>query len=335
MRLPNWIAPQIALLGWTMALGTAPAQDTPGRGAGVEAGGLGQIQVRGVASSTIFNTVSRDDARAALKVWFDIMAQQIGFHGDSRVDVVDSAAEIRERLQKHSVDLLLTGASEYLEIESSHLMVPVLADARGAQGTAYSYVLLVNPGSGPSTIAGLRGKNILVSSRGSGKTAAVWLDVLLANQKLGRAAAFFASIKVPDKAQACILPLFFGAVDGCVVDEVNLNFAKEMNPQVGRLTVLARSRPMIEGLVGVPAEARPGQKELIEGMLELNRDPRGRQLLMVFKTEHLVRIQPGDLDSARELWRDYNRLTGSSPQSQAGAGPAAESEQLRRGKERY
>jgi phosphonate transport system substrate-binding protein len=179
----------------------------------------------------------------------------------------------------------------------------------------------------------LRGKNILVSSRGSGKTAGVWLEVLLAKEKLGRAAAFFSSIKMPDKPQSCILPLFFGAVDACVVDEVNLNLAKEMNPQLGRLTVLARSQPVIEGLIGVPTEPRPRQKQLAAAMLELNRDPRGRQLLMVFKTDRLVRIQPGDLDSARELWRDYAHLSGSQTAGEpAAAGGRGGSDSAVRGK---
>jgi len=280
---------------------------------------LNQIQLRGIASSAIFSAGNRDNARAALKVWFDIMAQQIGFERDSRVDVADSVQEIRERLQDRSVDLLLMGASDYLAIESSRLAVPVLVDARGSQGP-YSYLLLVNPSAPASTLAALRGKNILVSSRGSGKTANVWLDVLLAKEKLGRAAMFFASIKLPDKPQACILPLFFGAVDACVVDEVNLNLAKEMNPQLSKLTVLARSQPMIEGLVAVPAEPRPGQKELTEEMLNLNRDQRGRQLLTVFKTDRLVRFRPGDLDSARDLWRDYGRLTASQPVESDSAG---------------
>jgi hypothetical protein len=55
-------------------------------------------------------------------------------------------------------------------------------------------------------------------------------------------------------------------------------------------------------------------------MLSLHQDPRGRQLLMVFKTDHLVRIQPGDLDAVRELWRDYGRLTGSQPAGSDAAG---------------
>jgi hypothetical protein len=72
-------------------------------------------------------------------------------------------------------------------------------------------------------------------------------------------------------------------------------------------------------------------------MLSLHESPRGRQLLMVFKTERIVRIQPGDLDSARELWRDYYRLPGSAPLRTAGSrpSPAAVSVQADSAKERY
>jgi ABC-type phosphate/phosphonate transport system substrate-binding protein len=234
------------------------------------------------------------------------------------------------------VELVLMGITDYLALESSRLVVPVLTDSRSAQGGAlYSYVLLVNPSSGATTIGSLRGKNILVSSRSGHNTGMAWLDVLLGKEQLGRAASFFASIKTPDKAQACILPLFFGAVDACVVDEINLNLAKEMNPQLGQLRVLARSRPLIESVIAMPAEPHPYQKELIDTILSLHENPRGRQLLMVLKTDRLVRIQPGDLEPARELWRDYGRLPGSPPNRTAGSGGAAvESNQADRGKER-
>ncbi|MGA1995447.1 MAG: PhnD/SsuA/transferrin family substrate-binding protein, partial [Bryobacteraceae bacterium] len=234
---------RIALLGWMVALGPAVAQQNASAGAtGIEAHRLRHARLYGVSSKQELNHVNQDDASAALKVWFDLMGREKGFILDSKVDVVDSVREIRERLQSHTVDLLVLDVPGYLELESSRLIVPVLTHARGArEGALYSYVLLVNPSSAATTIAGLRGKKILVSSRNGLNTGAVWIDVLLGKEKLGRAASFFASIKVPDKPQACILPLFFGSVDACVVDEVNLSLAKEMNPQLGQLRVLARS----------------------------------------------------------------------------------------------
>ena len=325
------------LLFWLSLPGSgALAQtDAPGRATGNQAPGLRHARLYGIASSRTLNHVNHDDARAALKVWFDAVGQEKGFVLDSKVDVSASVSEIRERLRSHSVDLIAMDITDYLELESSHLVVPVLTHARGQQGGAlYSYVLLVNPSSSATTIAGLRGKNILVALRGAGKTGTAWLDVLLGTEKLGRAASFFASIKMVDKPQACILPLFFGAVDACVVDEVNLNLAKEMNPQLGRLRLLARSHPMIESVIAMPVEPHPYQKELLDAMLSLHQDPRGRQLLMVFKTDRLLRIQPGDFESARELWRDYSRLPASRPYRTAGSGPAAESKPAGRGQER-
>ena len=295
-----------ALLG--AAIGRLLAQP------GAAAGGLRPIQLREVASGRVFGNVNRNDARASLKAWFDMVARRKGYALDSTFDIADSVAEIRERLERHSVDLITLGVPDYLELEGSKLLLPVLTDARTAQGTAaYSYVLLVNAASGISSIAGLRGKSLLVYARGSGETGPAWAEVLLGKEKLGRAASFFASMKSVAKPPSCILPVFFGTVEACVVDEINLNLAKEMNPQLGRLKEVARSRPMIESVIAVPAEVHPYRQQLIDEMLSLHEDTRGRQLLMVFQTERMVRLQPGDLDAARDLWREYWRISGINP----------------------
>jgi ABC-type phosphate/phosphonate transport system substrate-binding protein len=309
------------LLAW-LVIPTVPGQPAV-LGEPKDTGGLRQGRLRCVASGRVFSDVNRNDARIGLKVWFDLVARDRGYGLDSAVDIVDSAAEIRERLQSHSVELVTMGVRDYLELESGHLVVPVLTDARTGGAALYSYVLLVNPSSGATSVAGLRGKNVLVSARGLGETGNAWLAVLLGKEKLPRADAFFGSVKAAVKPQACILPVFFGTLDACIVDEINLHLAEEMNPQLGQLRVIARSRPMLEGVIGVPADPHPYQKELIDSMLSLDRDPRGRQLLMVFKTDRLVRIQPGDLDSARDLWKDYSRLTGV---------PMAEADPAARGK---
>lgn len=310
----------LSLIAGMVITGTALAQQTP-HAAAPKPGELRHAQLREVASGKIFNQINRNDVRAALTVWFNTVGHESGYQLDSHFDIADSVAEIRERLLSHSVEILALSITDYLELERSRLLVPVVTEVRTAQGGApYSYVLLVNPASGINTLAGLRGKKVLVASRSSENTGGIWLAVLLGKDKLGRAAAFLDSVKNPDKAQACILPLFFGAADACVVDEISLNLAKEMNPQLGRLSVLARSRPIIESLVAVPADPQPYQNELIDSMLHLHENPTGRQLLMVFKTTRMVRIQPGDFDAVRELWSDYSRLPGEPPKRPPGSG---------------
>ncbi len=274
--------------------------------------GLRHARLYEIASTHVFNNMNRNDVHAALNVLSDIVGRQKGFVLDFKLDIVDDLAEIRDRLQNHSVDIMLLAATDYFELESSHMLVPVLTEARSAQGNAFfSYVLLVNASSATTTIAGLRGKNILIYSRGGTNTGLAWIDVLLGREKLGRAASFFGSITIRDKPQTCILPLFFGTVEACIADETNFNLAKEMNPQLARLNVLARSRPLVGSIIASVAGPQPYQQEFFDTMLTLHQDVHGRQVLMLFKTDRLVRIQPGDLDSARELWRDYYRLPGS------------------------
>jgi hypothetical protein len=65
--------------------------------------------------------------------------------------------------------------------------------------------------------------------------------------------------------------------------------------------------------MAIPTEPQADQKDFVEALLSLHENPRGRQMLMVFKADRIVRLQPGWMDSARELWKDYYRLPGSIP----------------------
>ena len=332
----SWICLGLFVTVVCTTLGTAFAQQSAaGKSTSGEPGGLRHARLRWVSNAGVFASVNRNDARAALKVLYGVVAKKRGFLLDSTVDILDSSAELRARLENHTVELVTLGMSDYLEVEHRGLIVPVLTEARSWHGgSLYSYALLIDPTSGLTGIAGLRGKKIMTFSRGTSNTGTAWLDVVLSKEKLGRATSFFASVQSTDKAQSCILPLFFGAVDACVVDEISLALATEMNPQLGRLRVLAKSRPLIELLVCTPVERAFYHKELIDGLLSLHEDPRGRQMLTVFRTDRLVPIQPGDIDSSRELWRDYNRLAGSPQHGAMGSASLAGGNEADRGKAR-
>ena len=54
----------------------------------------------------MFNNVNRSDARAALKVLYDILGEKRGYLLDSSVDIIDSLTEIKALLQSHSIDVV-------------------------------------------------------------------------------------------------------------------------------------------------------------------------------------------------------------------------------------
>lgn len=276
-----------------------------------ETAGSRHARLYTIASDSLF-TMNRNDAIAGLRSWFNRAGKERGFVFDSKVDTIDNVAEIKRRLEEGTVDLLVLDFLDYLRLEDTHLVVPELVGVRRAGAEPrVPFLLLAAQNSAVSTITDLRGKKLISYSRSRSDTGLAWTEVELARAKLGRAATFFGSIRPVPKAQECVLPLFFGVVDACVVDEVDFEILKEMNPQLGKLRVLARSTPVIEGLVALPAQATPNRQEVMDILMELDHTVAGRQLLTVFKQVRLKQVSPDDIQATRALWTEYRRVSGS------------------------
>jgi ABC-type phosphate/phosphonate transport system substrate-binding protein len=298
-----------AALLLALAAGVLPAQQ-PGAAAAGD-GKLRPSRLYGIVSSGLLPTLNHNDAVASIKAWFEIVGKERGFILDSKVETSNNLAEIRRRLTEGSVDLLILDITDYLRLERTGLVRPTLLGSRTAAGRPqYSYVLLVGPASGAQNLAGLRGKKLSYFSRHASNTSLAWLELTLGKERLGRAASFFGDAKSVSSPQECVLPLFFGRVDACIVDEVNLELLKEMNPQLGKLRTLAKSVQLVDSVIALPVTPLPYQQELIEAILGLHLGPRGKQLLMVFKTARLLAVRPGDLDSARAFWAEHGKLAG-------------------------
>lgn len=115
------------------------------------------------------------------------------------------------------------------------------------------------------------------------------------------------------------MPLFFRRIDACVVDSGNWEAMKELNPQLGRLRVVARSEPYLEGVVAMPLQPHPHQDELVASLLNLHKTPAGEQLGIVFRIGPLVRASKAQFESVRVLRNKYRHIVEASS---SGLGPA-------------
>jgi ABC-type phosphate/phosphonate transport system substrate-binding protein len=281
--------------------GQLPAPEAPA--------GARRTRLHVIASESMFATVNRNDATAALKSAFEMLGRQRGFVLDSRVVSVAAPAGIRRRLAEDSADLLILAIRDFLELEASGLLKAEIAGTRRRDGDPrYRYVLLVRPEAGVKDFGGLRGKTASVFSHLESGIGMAWLDVSLARGNLGRAASFFGAVNAVRKAQECILPLFFGRIEACIVDEPNFLVMKEMNPQLDRLRVLARSEPLLDSVIAAPVKPHPHRREIMEAILSLHAEPRGVQLLMVFKAAQAVALGPDGLESTRAFWKEHGKL---------------------------
>jgi ABC-type phosphate/phosphonate transport system substrate-binding protein len=275
------------------------------------ASALKQARLHVIASELLFSTVNSGDALASMRIWAQQIGKSRGFQFDSNMEIGHSVAQMRDSLKEHSVDMLVLDTTEYLSLSDAGLVEALAAGTSRGQLLAFPYLLLTKDGS-EGGLDALRGKRIVVAARTKSNMGMVWLETLLAESRLGRAAGFFGTVEINYRASACVLPLFFGKIDACVVDSGNLESMKELNPQLGRLRVVARSEPLLEGLIATPLQPHPYQNELVDSILNLNKTPAGEQLSLVFKTGVLVRVGREPFEPVRALCGKYRRLVNPS-----------------------
>ena len=309
MKLPRVLPLPLICLGLT-AIGPLPAGDPQ------PSAELKKARLHVIASDLLFGTVNSGDALASMRIWADQIGKSRGFRFDSKMEIGRSVGQMRDALKERAVDLLVLDTTEFLTLSDAGLVEPLAAGTDRGRLLAFPYLLLMKDGS-EGGLEGLRGKRIVVASRMKSNMGLVWLETLLAESKLGRAAGFFGSVELAYRASACVLPLFFGKIDACVVDTGNWDAMKELNPQLGRLRMVARSEALLEGLIASPVQPHPFQAELIDSILNLYKNPAGEQLSVVFKTGVLVRVGKEPFESVRLLCGRYRRLVNP-----AGDGPA-------------
>jgi ABC-type phosphate/phosphonate transport system substrate-binding protein len=139
---------------------------------------------------------------------------------------------------------------------------------------------------------------------------ALYLNTILLKQKLGEAKDFFGQIEGKSRASQIVLPVFFGQADACVINDVSFKTMVEMNPQLGKdLKILSSSPDLLVGM-GVFRKGMPSdlKERIITVAKGLKTQPRGKQVLLLFKMEDLDVIRESDLTATRELVAEYDRI---------------------------
>jgi ABC-type phosphate/phosphonate transport system substrate-binding protein len=261
-----------------------------------------------VIGQRLFSAMNRNDVTAAMKAWLEVFGRASGVRLNSSTEVVGNGDDLRRRIREKAADLLVLDMWDYLPLADAGLAEAVAIPSSEGRPMTYAFVLLA--GKGQSSLAGLRGKKIVVYRRTQSDAGYAWTTVLLSQSRLGRPEDFFGQIEETAQASSCVLPVFFGKAGACVVDEINWGLLRELNPQLGSaLSVDARSPKILEGLVAMPLEPRHPQRDrLITGLLNLSQDPSGQQILILFRSGPLIPPDAAAIAGTRELWRQYVRV---------------------------
>jgi len=255
------------------------------------------VRLRVLYSNSVFTSVNRNDALAALKVWIDLIGKSRGFLLETEVGSFDRLEEAEKRIQDGTVDLLVLNSMEFLQNRQAAKLDAAFVP------TSDDYVLVVRRDGKVRSLGDLQGKSLILSRLGA-DWGRVWLDRMLAEQRLGATDEFFGMNRETENPSSAILPVFFGKSDAAVVNRRSFTIMAELNPQLDRQLLILTNSPRIpEAVTCVHKDFAVFRKELLEGLADLHNDPKGQQLLMLFKIDKLEPCKPGGLDGARELLR--------------------------------
>jgi phosphonate transport system substrate-binding protein len=254
----------------------------------------------------VFADVSASDATAATKVWAQEIKQKRGFGGPAEALSFDALESLKRSWNRKEIDLLVLTTWEYLTLKDLLALEPHFVPMR-AESVQDETLLIVKKGSGIESISDLEGRDILILTDARGTLGQVWLELRVLEQGFPSIESCFHSVRETSKSSKTVLPVFFGQADACLVHSNGFETMSELNPQLKRdLLVLETSPAMVPSVLCIRPDYRFDLKEgLVEALLHLHEEPRGQQILMMFKVDQLTPFRDSYLDTASALLKEY------------------------------
>jgi phosphonate transport system substrate-binding protein len=250
------------------------------------------------------------DAKAAVKVWADLVMRARRQSVESQAEIYGSLAAMAEALRSGKTDLVWLLPNDFIETRESLPIVPVVISTP-VRGVFNELYLLVRNDVGPRTLRGLRNKKLVVETEHDGSLPMIWLETLLLREGAAETPArYFASIKSTARSSQVVLAVFFGQADGCVVSRNTFETMAELNPQIGReLGKIADSPPLVSAVGCLRTDFYDRYEAQLTDALELlDGYPQGKQILTLFRQGKLIRFEEYQLSGVKAILRERAEL---------------------------
>ena len=145
---------------------------------------------------------------------------------------------MREHILNGMLDMANTTALEFLQLREGLNVELMYGTQRGGKKT-HRFLLLVRSNADIKGIPDLKGKKL--TFKFNEETGSLFLDTLLLRNRLPASGQFFAVLEPKRSFSQCVLSVFFGKADACIVEDLVYATMVELNPQLGKqLTILER-----------------------------------------------------------------------------------------------
>ena len=257
-------------------------------------------------SSKVFYDVAINDAKAATKVWMDVLIKKQNLFEKSDTIVYPDLSSIEKAVRAKTVDVMTLLPQEYLEIRKRVSLEPVFVADHG-KDFYHQFLLIVRADRGINQLTDLKNKKLALETSQNGTIPIVWLETLIMKEGYTTLKAFFSNVKDAQKTSQALLPVFFRQTDAAIVSRSSFDVMVELNPQLGKeLKVIATSPKLLAGIVCIRKDLYKTNKDAVNIALEsLQSDPQGKQILTLFRINRLVPFNPSHLETIEALLKEH------------------------------
>ncbi len=260
-------------------------------------------------TSVMFTDINENDAKAAIKVWGEMIARNQKLPTDPEPIIFDNVSKMLQSLRAKSVDVVGITTAEFdllcREVHFSPIFVTYHAGSITEQ-----YVLLTHRESSVKTLGDLSPWTMHLYANPRTCLAPIWLETLLRREEHPMITRFTKEISWETKLPNVVLPVFFRQKDACIVTRSGFDIMAELNPQLaGQLSILAESPEMVPAVFAFRADYNPTIKDkIISGVKNLKKTSAGQQVLTIFQSEDILEQPVSHLKPALELISTHKRI---------------------------
>ena len=259
-------------------------------------------------SVNAFVNIPKNDMKIAVQV----LAKKVAGKTFGSVDshIYDSISDIENDLKAKKLDGLAITPDEFIHLRQRAPVEPAMLTVAGSSHEI-ELLLLVRKDSGINGVEDLKGRVITLPMRNAqyGAIYRIWVETLVMKEK-GAIDTFFSSINEAESVSKAIMPVFFRKVAACVITRQAFEVSSELNPQISReLKVIKQIGRLVGGVIVFRKDLSDASKQKMrQGLLDLDKDQEGRQLLMLFHLNGLALFQPEYMKSTEMLYAEHSRL---------------------------
>jgi ABC-type phosphate/phosphonate transport system substrate-binding protein len=265
----------------------------------------------GFTSST-FSNVNITDALASLKIWATEIVHKKGYTIPPQTAVFENVEDLVVAVKARKIDLVICRSNEFVEALYPLIEPHFICTKKGR--AEEESLLLVHQQSGIEKLEDLAGKSILFPNGTGAALGRIWLETLLLEKGLASIDTFFRKADLTIRDSQAVLPVFFQKADACLVARSSFETISDLNPQLrSNLRVIARSPGFAATLVCIRKGYNPSLRaDLLESLRTLHNEPKGQQIMMLFKTDQLLPCESAYLIKIGQLINRHDQLRKSA-----------------------